>query len=69
MQATTIGIDIAVPRRPMRVLRETEVSLTYDGGNLLAGMSRMALCAYDACEAGDEQDAQAIFERLRRMQF
>ena len=35
----------------------------------LAGMSRMALRAYDACEAGDEQDAKALFERLQRMQY
>jgi anti-sigma factor RsiW len=33
----------------------------------LAGVSRMALRAYDACEAGDEQDATSLFERLRRM--
>jgi hypothetical protein len=35
----------------------------------LAGLSRMALRAYDACEAGDEQDAKAIFDRLQRMNF
>ena len=35
----------------------------------LAGVSRMALRAYDACEAGDEQDAKALFERLDRMRF
>jgi hypothetical protein len=35
----------------------------------LAGVSRMALRAFDACEAGDEQDAKAIFERLERMRF
>ena len=35
----------------------------------LAGVSRMALRAYDACEAGDEQDASSLFERLRRMPF
>jgi anti-sigma-K factor RskA len=35
----------------------------------LAGLSRMALRAYDACEAGDEQDARALFDRLRRMQL
>jgi|GEM_PF-1559368 len=34
----------------------------------LAGLSRMALRAYDACEAGDEQDAKALFEQLQRMQ-
>jgi hypothetical protein len=35
----------------------------------LAGVSRMALRAYDACQAGDEQDARALFDRLSRMQF
>jgi anti-sigma-K factor RskA len=35
----------------------------------LAGVSRMALRAYDACEAGDDQDAKALFERLKRMSF
>ena len=35
----------------------------------LAGLSRMALRAYDACEAGDDQDARSLFDRLRRMQF
>jgi hypothetical protein len=35
----------------------------------LAGVSRMALRAYDACQAGDEQDAKALFERLDRMKF
>jgi hypothetical protein len=35
----------------------------------LAGLSRMALRAYDACEAGDDQDATSLFDRLRRMQF
>jgi len=35
----------------------------------LAGVSRMALRAYDACEAGDEQDAKALFDRLGRMNF
>ena len=35
----------------------------------LAGVSRMALRAYDACQAGDEQDAKALFDRLSRMQF
>ena len=33
----------------------------------LAGISRMALRAYDACQAGDELDARALFERLERM--
>jgi hypothetical protein len=35
----------------------------------LAGVSRMALRAYDACQAGDEQDARALFERLDKMKF
>ena len=35
----------------------------------LAGVSRMALRAYDACEAGDEQDANTLFDRLKRMSF
>ena len=35
----------------------------------LAGVSRMALRAYDACQAGDESDADTLFGRLRRMQF
>jgi hypothetical protein len=30
----------------------------------LAGVSRMALRAYDACQAGDEQDARALLARL-----
>jgi hypothetical protein len=33
----------------------------------LAGVSRMALRAYDACQAGDEADARALFERLERL--
>jgi len=35
----------------------------------LAGVSRMALRAYDACAAGDDQDARALFDRLQRMNF
>ena len=35
----------------------------------LAGVSRMALRAYDACQAGDEQDAKALFDRLSKMAF
>ena len=35
----------------------------------LAGVSRLALRAYDACQAGDEQDAKALFDRLSKMQF
>jgi hypothetical protein len=33
----------------------------------LAGISRMALRAYDACQAGDEQDAGSLFIRLQRV--
>ncbi len=33
----------------------------------LAGISRMALRAYDACQAGDEADARELFERLERI--
>ena len=32
----------------------------------LAGVSRMALRAYDACQAGDAQDAKSLFRRLQR---
>ena len=35
----------------------------------LAGVSRWALRAYDACQAGDEQDAKALFKRLGRLRF
>ena len=35
----------------------------------LAGVSRMALRAYDACQAGDDQDAKALFDRLSKMTF
>jgi hypothetical protein len=35
----------------------------------LAGISRMALRAYDACQAGDELEAKSLFERLDRMKF
>jgi hypothetical protein len=35
----------------------------------LAGVSRMALRAYDACQAGDDLDARALFERLDKMRF
>ena len=31
----------------------------------LAGVSRMALRAFDACQAGDEQDAKSLFLRLQ----
>ena len=29
----------------------------------------MALRAYDACQAGDELDAKALFDRLSKMTF
>jgi hypothetical protein len=35
----------------------------------LAGVSRLALRAYDACQAGDEQDAKTLFDRLSKMTF
>jgi hypothetical protein len=35
----------------------------------LAGVSRMALRAHDACQAGDAQDAKVLFEKLHRMHF
>ena len=33
----------------------------------LAGVSRLALRAYDACQAGDDADAKSLFERLERL--
>ena len=35
----------------------------------LAGVSRMALRAYDACQAGDELDAVNLFARLHKIGF
>ena len=35
----------------------------------LAGVSPLALRAYDACQAGDDLDAKALFERLNKMTF
>ena len=35
----------------------------------LAGVSRMTLRAYDACQAGDDGDSNALFHRLQRMRF
>ena len=35
----------------------------------LAGVSRMVLRAYDACQAGDELDANALFKRLDHLRF
>jgi hypothetical protein len=39
------------------------------GPEQLAGVSRMALRAYDACQAGDELDARALFDKLDKMKF
>jgi hypothetical protein len=33
----------------------------------LAGVNRMALRAFDACQAGDEADARELFARLDRL--
>ena len=33
----------------------------------LAGISRLALRAYDACQAGDDADAKELFDRLERL--
>jgi anti-sigma-K factor RskA len=35
----------------------------------LTGVSRLALRAYDACQAGDEQDAKVLFKRLDHIRF
>ena len=35
----------------------------------LAGVSPLALRSYDACQAGDDLDAKALFERLNKMTF
>ena len=35
----------------------------------LAAVSRMALRAYDACQAGDEPDANVLFHRLENVEF
>jgi hypothetical protein len=34
-----------------------------------AGVSRMTLRAYDACQAGDDVDSNALFHRLQRTRF
>jgi hypothetical protein len=34
-------------------------------GDQLAGVSRLALRAYDACQAGDAIEAKELFDRLR----
>jgi hypothetical protein len=33
----------------------------------LAGVNRMALRAFDACQAGDEADARELFARIERI--
>ena len=35
----------------------------------LAGVSRLALRAYDACQAGDDMDAKAQFDKLNKLSF
>jgi hypothetical protein len=35
----------------------------------VAGVSRMTLRAYDACQAGDDVDSNALFHRLQRTRF
>ena len=34
-------------------------------GDQLAGITRLAVRAYDACQAGDEFEAKELFDRLR----
>jgi hypothetical protein len=46
--------------------REALARVTADG---LAEVSRVALRAYNACAAGDEQNAAALFDRLRGAGF
>jgi len=38
-------------------------------GHQLAGVSRSALRAYDACQAGDAQEAKELFDRLHMKLF
>jgi len=38
-------------------------------GDQLAGVSRSALRAYDACQAGDELEAKEMFDRLHMKLF
>jgi len=38
-------------------------------GDQLAGISRSALRAYDACQAGDELEAKELFDRLHMKLF
>ena len=35
----------------------------------LAGVSRLALRAYDACQAGDDMDARVQFDKLNKLSF
>ena len=35
----------------------------------LAGVSRFALRAYDACQAGDDMDARVQFDKLNKLSF
>jgi len=49
-----------------RFEREALARVTADG---LAEVSRVALRAYNACSAGDEQNAAALFDRLRGAGF
>ena len=35
----------------------------------LAGVSRLALRAYDACQAGDDVDAKVQFDNLNKLAF
>jgi hypothetical protein len=35
----------------------------------LAGVSRLALRAYDACQAGDDMDAKVQFDKLNKLSF
>jgi hypothetical protein len=46
-----------------------KVKLAKVSADQLAAVSRMALRAHDACQAGDEHDAKALFEKLDRMHF
>jgi hypothetical protein len=36
-------------------------------GEQLADLSRLALRAYDACQAGDEQNAKVFFEKIAEL--
>ena len=49
--------------------RRTARSMPRSPPEQLAGVSRLALRAYDACQAGDELDAKALFDKLSKMTF